>query len=244
MSTPQEARLPNLQRLRARNPLPRSPLYRSYSHQVSPEGTRSIGLASHLASPSTPGVLFSQPARQPARRSRDYRLHTSAFSREESKRSRSILEDFGVSEPDSRTDLPLSTGSSQVYGASFQSSDGDVSHRSSPPPRVSHPSGVTELGNEIASVHATTSEVSLHSLQLPPPFSTSSRSGSATGSLPAANSSSTERSPSIHRGEDTGDRSINTSVLAGRDDITGEQGLQASPRVRVSDIPIVCPVLP
>ncbi|KFY22037.1 hypothetical protein V493_06898 [Pseudogymnoascus sp. VKM F-4281 (FW-2241)] len=226
VSTPQEARLPNLQRLRARNPLPRSPLYRSYSHQVSPEGTRSIGLASHLASPGTPGVLFSQPAR----RSRDYRLHTSAFSREESKRSRLILEDFGVSEPDSRTDLPLSTGSSQVYGASFQSSDGHVSHRSSPPPRVFHPSGVTELGDEIVSVHATTSEVSLHSLQLPPPFSTSSRSGSATGSLPVANSSSTERSPSIHRGEDTGDGSISASVLTGRDDITGEQGLQASPR--------------
>ncbi|KFY86125.1 hypothetical protein V500_07862 [Pseudogymnoascus sp. VKM F-4518 (FW-2643)] len=218
VSTPQEARLPTLQRLRVRNPLPRSPLYRSYSHRPSPEGPKSVGLASHLASPGSPGVLFSQPAR----RSRDYRLRTPAFSREESNRSRSILEDFGISEPYTRIDFPLLMKRSQLHGASSQSSGGGVSHPSSPPTRVFHPSGVAQPEDEIASEHATNSEVSPHSLQLPPPFSTSSRSGSASGSLPAGNSSSTERSPRIQHGGDAG--------LAGLDDITGGQGLQQSPR--------------
>lgn len=233
MSTPQEARQPALQRLRVRNPLPRSPLYRSYNHRPSPEGSRSVGLASQLASPGSPGVLFSQPAR----RSRNYRLRTPAFSREESNKSRSILEDFGISEPDSRIDLPLSIERSQLYSASFQGFDGEVSHSSSPPTRIFHPSGVAQLEDEISSVHASNSQVSLHSLNLPPPFSTRSRSGSATGPLPAGNSSSTERSPGLHHGGDAGNRSITPSGLVGLDDIAAGQGLQQSPRV--SDIPIV-----
>ncbi|KFY14101.1 hypothetical protein V492_02852 [Pseudogymnoascus sp. VKM F-4246] len=201
VSTPPEARLPNLHRLRVRNPLPRSPLYRSYSHQDSPEGPRSVGLASYLASPGTPGVLFSQPAR----RSRDYRLHR-------------------------RTGLPLPIGRSQLYGSSFQSSDGDFSHPSSPPTCIFNPSAATQPEYEIASEQATNSEVSLHSLQLPPPFSRSPRSVSATGSLPVGNSSSVGRSPSIHHRDNAGDRSINATGLAGLDDITGEQGLQRTPR--------------
>ncbi|OBT73359.1 hypothetical protein VF21_07701 [Pseudogymnoascus sp. 05NY08] len=225
VSTPQEARLPALQRLRARNPLPPSPLYRSYNHRPSPEGARSVGLASHPGSPGTPGVLFSQPAR----RSRDYRLRTSAFSREESNKSRSILEDFGISEPDSHIELPLSIERNQL-STSFQSSDGEVSHPSSPPTRVFNPGGVTQPEDEIASVHASNSQVSLHSLNLPPPFSTRSRSGSATGPLAAGNSSSTERSPGLHHGGDTGDRPITPSGLVGLDDIAGGQGLQQSPR--------------
>ncbi|KFY40105.1 hypothetical protein V494_03644 [Pseudogymnoascus sp. VKM F-4513 (FW-928)] len=226
VSTPPEARLPNLHRLRVRNPLPRSPLYRSYSHQDSPEGPRSVGLASYLASPGTPGVLFSQPAR----RSRDYRLRTPAFAREESNKFRSNLEDFAASEPDRRTGLPLPTGRSQLYGSSFQSSDGDFSHPSSPPTRIFNPSAAAQPEYEIASEQATNSEVSLHSLQLPPPFSRSPRSVSATGSLPVGNSSSVGRSPSIHHRDNAGDRSINASGLAGLDDITGEQGLQRTPR--------------
>ncbi|KFY47780.1 hypothetical protein V496_10455 [Pseudogymnoascus sp. VKM F-4515 (FW-2607)] len=226
VSTPQQARLPSLHRLRVRNPLPRSPLYRSYSHRASPEGTRSVGLTSHLASPGIPGVLFSQPARRP----RDYRLRTTAFSREESNKSRSILEDFDVSESDSQFDLPLPIERSRLYGASLQSSDGEVSHPSSPPTRVFHPSGVTQPEDEIVSVNATDSEVSLHSVRLPPPFSTSSRNGSATGSLPAGDSSSTGRSPRSHHGGDGGDRTITPSGLAGIDDITRGQELQQSPR--------------
>ncbi|OBT66332.1 hypothetical protein VE03_04920 [Pseudogymnoascus sp. 23342-1-I1] len=226
VSTPQEARLPTLQRLRVRNPLPRSPLYRSYNHRPSPEGTRSVGLASHLASPGSPGVLFSQPARRP----RDYRLRTPAFSRGQSNKSRSIFEDFGDSEPESRVDLPLPIERSQLYGASFQSSDGEVSHPSSPPTRIFHPSGVTQPEDEIVSVNAANSEVSPHSVQLPPPFSTSSRNGSATGSLPVGDSSNTERSPRSHHGGDVNDRAITPSGLAGLDDIARGQGLQQSPR--------------
>ncbi|OBT91867.1 hypothetical protein VE01_10115 [Pseudogymnoascus verrucosus] len=226
VSTPQEARLPALQRLRVRNPFPRSPLYRSYNHRLSPEGSRSVGLASQLVSPGTPGVLFSQPAR----RSRDYRLRTSAFSREESNKSRSILEDFDISEPDYHIDLPPSIERSQLHGASFQSPDGEVSHPSFRPTRIFHPSGVAQPEDEISSLHTTNSEVSPHSLHLPPPSSTRSRSGSATGSLPAGNSSSTERSPGIHHGGDAGDRSITPSGLAGLDDIAGGQGLQQSSR--------------
>lgn len=237
MSTPLEARLPTPQRLRVRNPLPRSPLYRSYSHQLCAEGTRSIGLASQLASPGTPGVLFSQPAR----RSRDYRLHTPAFSRGESSKSRSILEDFGASEPDSRIDLPLPIERSQPYGSSFQCSGEEVNHFSPPPTRVFHSSVVTQPEDGRVSVNGTNSEVSVHSLQLPPPFSTSSRSVSA-GSLPVGDPNSTGRSPRIHNGEAVGEGSIITSDLASLDEITGGQGLQRSPRV--SDIPIAHSVLP
>ncbi|OAF59318.1 hypothetical protein VC83_04370 [Pseudogymnoascus destructans] len=227
VSTPQEAGLPALQRLRARNSLPRSPLYRSYNHRPSPEGSRSVGLASQLVSPGSPGVLFSQPAR----RSRDYRLRTpAAFSWGESKKSRSILENFDISEPDSQIDMPLSIERSQLYSASFQGSDGEVSHPSSPPTRIFHPSGVAQPEDELSSLHTTNSEVSLHSLHLPPPFSTRSRSGSATRSLPAGNSSSPERSLGIHHGGDAGDRSITPSGLVGLDDIAGGQGLQQSPR--------------
>lgn len=230
--------LPALQRLRARNPLPRSPLYRSYNHGFSPDGTRTIGLASHLASPGSPGVLFSQPAR----RSRDYRLRTPASSREGSKKPSALVGEFAVSEPDSHIALPLPSERSQLYGAQFQSSDGEVSHPSSPPTRVFHPIGVTQPEGEIVSERAANLELSQHPLQLPPPFSTSSRSGSATGSLPAGNSSSTERSPTSHHGGDAGGRSINSSGLAGVDDITGGQGLQQSPKV--SDNPTVHSVLP
>lgn len=238
MSTPHEPRLPTLQRLRVRNPLPRSPLYRSYNHRSSPDGTRTVGLASHLTSPGSPGVLFSQPAR----RSRDYRLHTPAFSREGLKKPSAFIGEFAVFEPDSHIVLPLPSERSQLYGALFQSSDGEVSHPSSPPTRVFHPSVVTHPEGEIVSERATSSELSPHPLQLPPPFSTSSRSGSATGSLPVGHSSSTERSPRSHHSGDAGDRSINQSGLAGLDDITGGQGLQQSPRV--SDIPMVHSVLP
>lgn len=224
MSTPLEASLPTLQRLRVRNPLPRSPLYRSYSHQLSPEGTRSIGLASQLASPRTPRVLFSQPAR----RSRDYRLHTPAFSR-------------GESSKDSRIDLPLPIERSQPYGSSFQGSGEEVNHPFPPPTRVFHSSVVTQPEDGRVSVNGTNPEVSLHSLQLPPPFLTSSRSVSA-GSLPVGDPNSTGRSPRIHNGEAAGEGSIIASDLTSLDEITGGQGLQQSPRV--SDIPIAHSVLP
>ncbi|KFX97483.1 hypothetical protein V490_02771 [Pseudogymnoascus sp. VKM F-3557] len=238
VSTPQEAMLPALQRLRARNPLPRSPLYSSYNHRSSPDGTRAVGLASHLASPGSPGILFSQPAR----RSRDYRLRTPASSREGSRNPSGLVGEFAVFEPDSHIALQLPSERSQLYGAQFQSSDGEVSHPSSPPTRVFHPIDVTQPEGEIVSVRAANLELSQHPLQLPPPFSTSSRSGSATGSLPAGNSSSTERSPTSHHGGDAGGRSINSSGLAGVDDITGGQGLQQSPKTasttsNVSSVP-------
>jgi hypothetical protein len=219
--------MPTLQRLRVRNPLPRSSLFRTYNPQPSPERTRGVGLAPHLSSPGAPGVLFSQPAR----RSRDYRLRTSAFSLEESKKFSPTLEDFAVSEPDSRVDLSQPTERGQFYGAMFQSSDGEVSHPSSPPEHIFHASGVTRPSGEIVSEFVTNSALSPHSLQLPPPFSTSSRSGSANGSLPVGVSDSTGNSPKIIERGIAGGHSTPSSGLATSDNIPEGQGVYQSPRV-------------
>jgi hypothetical protein len=229
--------MPTLQRLRVRNPLPRSPLFRSYNPRPSPEGIRSVGLAPQVSSPGTPGVLFSQPAR----RSRDYRLRTSAFSLEGSKKSSPTPEDFAVSELDSRIDLSLPTGRRKRYDAMFQSSDEEVSHHSSPPEHTFDASGVTRHRGEIVSELTTNSVLAPHSLQLPPPFSTSSRNGSAHGSLPAGASDSTESSPrNLERGDADG-HSTASSGLTTSGNIPEGQGVHQSPGVseRRTEYPVL-----
>lgn len=69
-----------VQRLRARHPLPRSPLFRSIDPAQTPMRQTTIGLAPRLNSPGTPSTLFSQPPRS----SRTYRQREMTYSYEES----------------------------------------------------------------------------------------------------------------------------------------------------------------
>lgn len=230
MSTPQETRLPNLQRLRARNPLPRSPLFRSYNPQHSPGRIISVGLTPRLASPGTPGVLFSHPARRP----RNYRPRISSYSFEEFERASAAYEDMTASEsnPQVGQSLPIEGDSLGKHRAtSFQSSNGEVSLPSSPPGYIIGASVVPSTSGQMVSECSKTSLLSSPSLQLPPPFSTVSRNGSTTSSLPTGILGDARSSPRTPPRGDADGHGTPSSELAALDNVAVGQGFNRSPSV-------------
>lgn len=95
-STPHSSEMPEVNRLRTRYPLPRSPLYQAQGVN-SPERRLTTSLSPHVASYGTLGLLLSQPARRP----RNYRLRTISYASEESEIASTAYEQVQGSDNDS-----------------------------------------------------------------------------------------------------------------------------------------------
>ncbi|KAH7397750.1 hypothetical protein BKA64DRAFT_672756 [Cadophora sp. MPI-SDFR-AT-0126] len=199
-STPQQSQLPTSNRPRPRLHLPRSPLYLSQNaSSSSPERYPTTGLtprvASRVATHNTPGIIFAQPPRRPARtntqtNTRTFRHQTNSFSFDSSERSSAAYEqERAVS--NSSDGRARGAGSINLHedlrGSSLQSSrEGSTGSCS-----VSEtPEAIGEEGPAIIHVDEEDGDGSRNvrfssiELQLPPPFSAVSRSVSRVNSLP------------------------------------------------------------
>lgn len=123
------------------------------------------------------GILFSYPAR----RSRNFRHQTNSFSFDESERSSAAYDHHRESSISTTNSKPRPSSDINLHeelrGRRVQESASDVS--SSPPVSI------TPSQNSIILVHRSRD---ITPLQLPPPFSTTSRNSSGTESLPSYNS--------------------------------------------------------
>lgn len=115
-------RASDVQRLRTKLPLPRSPLFRTQITSTSPERILTSSLSPRLPSHGTPGVLFSQHAR----RRRSYRPRTISYSYVESERASLAHDDEQLPKvegfPDGKlASLPRNL-QEELRGSSLQSS--------------------------------------------------------------------------------------------------------------------------
>ncbi|PVH75526.1 hypothetical protein DL98DRAFT_575016 [Cadophora sp. DSE1049] len=201
-STPQQLQLLSSHRPRTRLHLPRSPLYLSQNaSSSSPERRPTSGLtprvASRVATHNTPGIIFAQPPRRPPRTNtrtstRNFRHQTNSFSFDSSERSSAAYEQERTVS-NSTDGRARHAGSINLHedlrGSSLQSSRVGSAESYSD-------SGTSEaIGEDDAAIIQVDEEdgdanqnggFSSLELQLPPPFSTVSRSVSRANSLPSS----------------------------------------------------------
>jgi len=131
-------------------------------------------MATTIADKKLKGVLFSSPARRPFH----FRHQTNSFSFDESERSSAAYEQDRVSSTSTTNSRPRPTSDISLHdelrGRDVRGSISDVS--------TSTPASVAL---EYKSTRFTAKFRDLTPLQLPPPFSTASRSSSRTESLPS-----------------------------------------------------------
>jgi hypothetical protein len=183
VSTPRNNEMHEIHRLRARYPLPRSPLFRAQGAK-SPERRLTTSLTPRVASYGTPGLLLSQPARRP----RSYRPRTISYSFE-SERASAVYEQVQGSDNGSTGSqhLPKQQRSlhEELEAGSSQCASLESNVPSSPPefsetslPRISNATPDAERNQRALS--------SSPQLPLPPSFLAMYRNISVTGSLPSA----------------------------------------------------------
>jgi hypothetical protein len=195
ISTPQNIRLPDANRLRNRVPLPRSPLFLSQNASSSPEHRPTSRLTprveSSVAIHNTPGIMFAQPARRMRRPApRRFRHQTNSFSFDSSERGSAAYEQERVTSISTNNSTRVPSGDQSLYeelrGSSLQSS-GVISGISQALPEP--------LGGDILTEHivggngdgeSTLREFLFSSarLLLPPPFSAVSRGASGAEYMP------------------------------------------------------------
>lgn len=172
MSTTRSNETPEVQRLRARVPLPRSPLLRSQGAN-SPERLM-VSLTPRVASYGTPGLLLSQLARRPRR----YRPRTISYSFKESEKASAAYEQAQGSDNDSGgSQLPSEPQKSfheELMGGSSQSALLESNVPPSPP----------EFTETLLSRRGRTVQASSPQFPLPPPFSAVPRNVSSMPSTP------------------------------------------------------------
>jgi len=131
ISTPQNIRLPDANRLRNRLPLPRSPLFLSQNASSSPEHRPTSGLTprveSSVAFHNTPGIMFAQPARRMQRPApRRFRHQTNSFSFDSSERASAAYEQERVTSISTNDSTPVPSDDRTLHeelrGSSLQSS--------------------------------------------------------------------------------------------------------------------------
>jgi hypothetical protein len=195
ISTPQNIRLPDTNRLRNTIPLPRSPLFLSQNASSSPEHRPTTGLTprveSSVAVHNTPGIMFAQPARRMRRPPpRTFRHQTNSFSFDSSERASAAYEQERVASTSTTGSTPRPSGDLSLHeelrGSSLQSSR--VTSRTShalPEPWVEELSTI-RIRDESAEAASNLKDFLFSSpqLSLPPPFSAVSRSVSGVDTLP------------------------------------------------------------
>jgi hypothetical protein len=208
ISTPQNIRLPDANRLRNRVPLPRSPLFLSQNASSSPDHRPTSGLTprveSSVAIHNTPGIMFAQPARRMRRPApRRLRHQTNNFSFDSSERASAAYEQeraASISTNDSTT-VPSGDRSlhEELRGSSLQSSSvNSVISQALPDPlggviSTEHSEGGNEEGESASREFIFSSPL----LSLPPPFSAVSRGVSGVDYMPQNSQASPTRSNSI-----------------------------------------------
>lgn len=209
---------------RFRVPLPRSPLYLAQNVSASPERRPTCALTprvmSRVATLGTPGILFSEPARRPARRGgrspRTLRHQTNSFSFDESERSSAAYEqerttsgstEQSTSRPSDEVSLHeelrgSSLGSSltapnrtgyDIATTTQEANFGPMPQRSRHSEFIFSSPALTQSDDEDEDKDEEDEEgddendddePSSSILTLPPPFSSSPRNASNTGTLP------------------------------------------------------------
>lgn len=182
ISTPAPLISNDVQRLRARLPLPRSPLHMSELVAKSPERSHADNLSMRVASYGAPSLLLSQP---PRRAPKAYRPRTISYSYDESERASAVYEEPQVNVSDNEESQ---SGQGQpgeqmslyeeLRGSSLQSVSGRSDIPSSPPP------GPVIVHNHEANRTIYFSSPSLPG-ELPPPFSAVPRRTSLVASIPS-----------------------------------------------------------
>lgn len=195
ISTPQNIRLPDANRLRNRVPLPRSPLFLSQNASSSPDHRPTSGLTprveSSVAIHNTPGIMFAQPARRMRRPApRRFRHQTNSFSFDSSERASAAYEQERVTSTSTNDITRVRSGDRSLHeelrGSSLQSS-GVISRISQ---ALAEPLGgdiLTEHiegGNEDDEPTLREFVFSSPRLLLPPPFSAVSRGASGAEYMP------------------------------------------------------------
>jgi hypothetical protein len=195
ISTPQNIRPPDTNRLRNRVPLPRSPLFLSQNASSSPEHRPTSGLTprveSSVAMHNTPGIMFAQPARRMRRPPpRTFRHQTNSFSFDSSERASAAYEQERVTSTSTNDSTPRPSGDRSLHeelrGSSLQSSSvtSGMSH-ALPDPLVEDSSKV-RIRDESEEDSSNFGDFIFSSpqLPLPPPFSAVSRSVSGLEYMP------------------------------------------------------------
>jgi hypothetical protein len=177
--------LPDLLRLRTRNPLPRSPLYRTHEAESSPERPLTVSLSPRLPAHGAPGSLLAQPPRRP----RQYRPRTQGYSYVESEGASIAFDDATLS--DDEPSRPAAAGRDlreELRDTLYQSGSGQEEIPSSPPlhPIIQRSPTRSPMNEpEHVSEENRTFYFSSPQLPLPAPFSTTERRNSAADSLPS-----------------------------------------------------------
>jgi hypothetical protein len=208
ISTPQNIRLRDGNRLRNRLPLPRSPLFLSQNASSSPEHRPTSGLTprfeSSVAFHNTPGIMFAQPARRMQRSApRRFRHQTNSFSFDSSERASAAYEQERVTSISTNDSTPVPSDDRTLHeelrGSSLQSSR-VVSGISQALPEPLGGDVLTEDvegGNEEGESTSREFIFSSPRLSLPPPFSATSRGTSGVDYMSQNSQTSLTRSNSI-----------------------------------------------